>query len=60
VILPTIAALGARGLFAAAGDRYRPTAVGFRFLNDLMAAFLPAVAVARPEAAAAHAVRSVE
>ncbi|MDP9198173.1 MAG: radical SAM family heme chaperone HemW [Pseudomonadota bacterium] len=56
MILPTIAALECRGLLSAAGDRLRPTALGFRFLNDLMAAFLPAVGVARPEAPAARPV----
>jgi putative oxygen-independent coproporphyrinogen III oxidase len=31
----------ARGLIACSGGRYRPTALGFRFLNDLIGAFLP-------------------
>jgi putative oxygen-independent coproporphyrinogen III oxidase len=39
-ILPTIAALEARGLIGGAGDRLRPTELGFRFLNDVQAAFL--------------------
>ncbi len=41
-ILPTIAALEARGLIASAGGRLRPTELGFRFLNDVLSAFLPA------------------
>ena len=40
-ILPTIAALEARGLIGETGGRLRPTDLGFRFLNDLQAAFLP-------------------
>jgi oxygen-independent coproporphyrinogen-3 oxidase len=55
-ILPTVASLEARGLLAAAGGRLRPTELGSRFLNDLMAAFLPADAVARPQTHAAHPV----
>jgi putative oxygen-independent coproporphyrinogen III oxidase len=50
-IQATIAALEARGLLAPVGDRLRPTDLGFRFLNDLQAAFLPAAAHARPPAA---------
>jgi oxygen-independent coproporphyrinogen-3 oxidase len=45
-VLPTIAALEARGLIDARDDRLRPTELGFRFLNDVQAAFLPASASA--------------
>jgi oxygen-independent coproporphyrinogen-3 oxidase len=55
-IRPTIAALGARGLLVRVGDRLRPTELGFRFLNDVMAAFLPAVAAAPLAAQAARPV----
>ncbi len=41
VVRPTLADLAARGLIETANGRFRPTALGFRFLNDLMAAFLP-------------------
>jgi oxygen-independent coproporphyrinogen-3 oxidase len=41
-IEPTLTALMARGLMVEFGDRWRPTELGFRFLNDLHAAFLPA------------------
>jgi putative oxygen-independent coproporphyrinogen III oxidase len=41
-ILPTIAALEARGLIASEGGRLRPTELGFRFLSDVQSAFLPA------------------
>jgi putative oxygen-independent coproporphyrinogen III oxidase len=43
-ILPTIAALEARGLIDGADGRMRPTEFGFRFLNDAQAAFLPVAA----------------
>ena len=46
VIRPFLAALEARGLICSIGHRLRPTELGFRFLNDVMAAFLPAVATA--------------
>jgi oxygen-independent coproporphyrinogen-3 oxidase len=42
-ILPTIATLEARGLIGDAGGRLQPTELGFRFLNDVQSAFLPAV-----------------
>ncbi len=41
VVSPTLADLAARGLIETSNGRFRPTALGFRFLNDLMAAFLP-------------------
>jgi oxygen-independent coproporphyrinogen-3 oxidase len=41
-IKPELAALAARALIAETGGRWRPTELGFRFLNDLQAAFLPA------------------
>jgi oxygen-independent coproporphyrinogen-3 oxidase len=41
-IKPELAALVARALVAETGGRWRPTELGFRFLNDLQAAFLPA------------------
>jgi oxygen-independent coproporphyrinogen-3 oxidase len=37
----TIAAQAARGTIAESNGRYRATALGFRFLNDLISAFLP-------------------
>jgi putative oxygen-independent coproporphyrinogen III oxidase len=37
----TLAALAARGLIEECEGRFRPTSTGFRFLNDLIAAFLP-------------------
>jgi len=37
-----LAALATRALIAETGGRWRPTELGFRFLNDLQAAFLPA------------------
>ncbi len=40
-IEPTLRKLAERGLMAHAGGRWRPTELGFRFLNDLQAAFLP-------------------
>ena len=41
-IEPTLAELAARGLLAETRGRWRPTELGFRFLNDLHAVFLPA------------------
>ena len=41
-IRPTLAALEARGLIAEVAENLKPTALGIRFLNDLMAEFLPA------------------
>ena len=38
---PTIDAEAARGLIEESSGRFRPTELGFRFLNDLVAAFLP-------------------
>ena len=38
---PTLEALVARGLVGLDGDRLKPTELGFRFLNDVQAAFLP-------------------
>ncbi|MGQ0428550.1 MAG: radical SAM family heme chaperone HemW [Gammaproteobacteria bacterium] len=40
-LTPQFEALAARGLLERPGDRVRPTALGFRFLNDLQAEFLP-------------------
>ncbi len=40
-IEPQMAALTARGLLACSSGRWAPTTLGFRFLNDLQAAFLP-------------------
>jgi len=40
-IEPTLNELAARGLLVEIGGRWRPTELGFRFLNDLHAAFLP-------------------
>ena len=44
VIRPSLAALEARGLLGSVDDRLQPTELGFRFLNDLQSAFLPATA----------------
>ncbi len=41
LVRPTLADLAARGLLEARQGGFRPSALGFRFLNDLMAAFLP-------------------
>ena len=41
-IEPRLAALATRALIAETDGRWRPTELGFRFLNDLQAAFLPA------------------
>jgi len=44
-LLPYLAGACERGLLASAGEgRWRPTALGFRFLNDLQAVFLPPAA----------------
>ena len=51
VIHPSLAALEARGLIGSVGDWLRPTELGFRFLNDLQAAFLPAEGQAQSFAA---------
>ncbi|MBM4219563.1 MAG: radical SAM family heme chaperone HemW [Gammaproteobacteria bacterium] len=40
-VRPTLADLATRGLVESIADHCRPTALGFRFLNDLVAAFLP-------------------
>ncbi len=40
-ILPKLGDLVSRGLMVESGGRYRPTELGFRFLNDLQAGFLP-------------------
>ena len=40
-ILPKLAGLAARGLMAESAARHRPTELGFRFLNELQADFLP-------------------
>jgi oxygen-independent coproporphyrinogen-3 oxidase len=37
----TLEAQAARGLIEERDGRFRPTSTGFRFLNDLIAAFLP-------------------
>jgi len=42
VIAPALESLRARGLLEQAGDRVRASSLGFRFLNDVQAAFLPA------------------
>jgi oxygen-independent coproporphyrinogen-3 oxidase len=55
VVAPTIGALAGRGLIEEAlpdaKTRFRPTALGFRFLNDLQAAFLPEPAAVSPQVA---------
>jgi oxygen-independent coproporphyrinogen-3 oxidase len=38
---PTLADLAARGLIGSEQGRFRPTELGFRFLNEVIAAFLP-------------------
>ena len=43
-IEPTFTALEGRGLITRSDGLVRPTELGFRFLNDLQAAFLPATA----------------
>jgi oxygen-independent coproporphyrinogen-3 oxidase len=53
-VLPTLERLAGRGLMSGAGEaRWRATALGQRFLNDLQAAFLPSRR--SPAAAAAPA-----
>ena len=42
VIEPRLTVLATRALVAEIGGRWTPTELGFRFLNDLQAAFLPA------------------
>jgi oxygen-independent coproporphyrinogen-3 oxidase len=54
VIETTVRKLADRGLIAEAGDILRPTELGFRFLNDLQAAFIPATTQA-PSVAPRHA-----
>jgi hypothetical protein len=39
--VPKLGDFAKRGLIHAEGDRYRATGLGFRFLNDLLAGFLP-------------------
>ena len=41
VVAPTIEELERRGLVAGAGERWRPTALGARFLNEILLRFLP-------------------
>lgn len=41
VVAPRLGELAARGLMAASAGRHRPTGLGFRFLNELQAGFLP-------------------
>jgi oxygen-independent coproporphyrinogen-3 oxidase len=43
-IRPTLDTLEARGLVDSGAGRWRPTELGFRFLNDLQSAFLPRAA----------------
>jgi oxygen-independent coproporphyrinogen-3 oxidase len=40
-VTPRLGDLGSRGLVRLVGDRYRASTLGFRFLNDVLAAFLP-------------------
>ena len=40
-VAQTLGAQAARGLIEEREGRFRPTPTGFRFLNDLIAAFLP-------------------
>jgi putative oxygen-independent coproporphyrinogen III oxidase len=40
-VLPKLGDFAKRGLVEPEGDHYRATELGFRFLNDLLAAFLP-------------------
>ena len=40
-VLPTLGDFAKRGLVEAGAGRYRATDLGFRFLNDLLAGFLP-------------------
>jgi putative oxygen-independent coproporphyrinogen III oxidase len=41
VLEPTLAELAGKALMTETGGRFRPSTLGFRFLNDLQAAFLP-------------------
>jgi putative oxygen-independent coproporphyrinogen III oxidase len=41
LVAETLASLRARGLMRVDSQRWRPTALGMRFLNDLIGAFLP-------------------
>jgi oxygen-independent coproporphyrinogen-3 oxidase len=41
VVAPRLAELASRGLLGIEGGRCRPSSLGFRFLNDLIGAFLP-------------------
>ena len=50
IVLPQLEAGAKRGLVAFENGRFRPTPLGFRFLNDLVASFLPERAAAsRPD-----------
>jgi coproporphyrinogen III oxidase-like Fe-S oxidoreductase len=40
-VVPKLGELEGRGLVCRHEDRYRASALGFRFLNDVLAAFLP-------------------
>jgi putative oxygen-independent coproporphyrinogen III oxidase len=51
LVTPTLESLGRRGLVDREGDRFRPSGLGFRFLNDLQAAFLQEPAGGRPRVA---------
>ena len=50
-VTPTLESLGRRGLVEREGDRFRPSSLGLRFLNDLQAAFLQEPAGGRPRVA---------
>jgi coproporphyrinogen III oxidase-like Fe-S oxidoreductase len=50
-VTSTLESLGRRGLVEREGDRFRPSSLGFRFLNDLQVAFLQEPAGARPRVA---------
>ncbi len=50
-VAPTLETLGRRGLVEREDDRFRPSSLGFRFLNDLQAAFLQEPADGRPRVA---------
>jgi oxygen-independent coproporphyrinogen-3 oxidase len=56
VILPVVERLAARGLLVADAERWRPTPLGLRFLNDLQAAFLPDELAAGTAAAAGRSI----
>jgi oxygen-independent coproporphyrinogen-3 oxidase len=47
-VVPTLESLARRGLVERHGDHYRPSSLGFRFLNDLQGAFLTAPASGPP------------